>query len=416
MSELAERLQARQTPTAPAARHERGTVEGAYQIRWEADGTANIDIVTADALPADDPDAWVKAITDTGAQPPDIPLGYRIRMVSAKLDPAAWRRDPDDRGKPHTAYTAACWRYGFVIELVPGAQTLPDFTSLMAMARKTRRKKPTPPAQVDRAVVVAWADIQTGKVGSLGGSTELTERVGEKLAALDVYCADAGADLAVLLDPGDSIESFQNTAQQAFTNDLDEPAQVELASDLMFEAVDVLAARHGAVKVAGVGSNHCQWRRGKDRLGKPSADWGLHIIRQMSKAASRNSDAYGHVEFLVPDEWEETLALEVAGHIIGVAHGHQVGRPEQLPKWWKDQSHGAQPVADADILITGHFHHLRVMPVGRSVRTGKARWWFQAPTLDNGSDWFRYRAGEDSDPGLLVFTLTPDGWDDMRIL
>ena len=32
-------------------------------------------------------------------------------------------------------------------------------------------------------------------------------------------------------------------------------------------------------------------------------------------------------------------------------------------------------------------------------------------TLDNGSDWFRQTQGRDSDPGLMVFDVTPNGFD-----
>ncbi|WP_328736541.1 hypothetical protein [Streptomyces bobili] len=40
----------------------------------------------------------------------------------------------------------------------------------------------------------------------------------------------------------------------------------------------------------------------------------------------------------------------------------------------------------------------------------------QAPTLDNGSDWYTARTGEVSASGLLVFSVGPDGWDDLRLL
>jgi hypothetical protein len=47
---------------------------------------------------------------------------------------------------------------------------------------------------------------------------------------------------------------------------------------------------------------------------------------------------------------------------------------------------------------------------------GNGRLWVQAPTLDNGSDWFTGIKGEVSKPGLLVFSSTEYGWDDLRIL
>jgi hypothetical protein len=96
--------------------------------------------------------------------------------------------------------------------------------------------------------------------------------------------------------------------------------------------------------------------------------------------------------------------------VLGMVHGNQYS-PGKAVEWWSKQQHGAQPVGGADVLITGHYHHLVVQPTGRSARTGRAKWWLQAPTLDNGSDWFRNIAGDDSDPGLLTFDVTGDGFE-----
>ena len=48
----------------------------------------------------------------------------------------------------------------------------------------------------------------------------------------------------------------------------------------------------------------------------------------------------------------------------------------------------------------------------QSQQLGAGRLWVQAPTLDNGSDWYAMRSGEVSQPGLMVFSVTADGWDD----
>jgi len=66
--------------------------------------------------------------------------------------------------------------------------------------------------------------------------------------------------------------------------------------------------------------------------------------------------------------------------------------------------------------LTGHYHSIRVQPTGRSVRTGRAKYWLGAPTCDNGSDWYRLRAGSDSDPGLMVFTVDANGWSNLQVL
>lgn len=290
-----------------------------------------------------------------------------------------------------------------------------DLPSLFTLARRARRKPRERPERPRRGTLVAYADPQTGKVASRGGTPELIERVNASLKLLEDYCDEMRSDVAYLFDLGDAIEGFENTDSQAFTNDLSLPRQVEVASDILWEFTDLLAKRHDEVIVAGVGSNHCRWRRGKGALGLPGDDWGVSMLRQLSKALSRNP-AYEHVSVVWPGDHEETLALDVCGTIVGLAHGHQVSRPELIPAWWGKQVHGGQPLAQASILLTGHFHSFRTESTGRDPWTKREKRWFQAPTLDNGSDWYRYVAGNDSDPGLLVMTVDETGWSNMRVL
>jgi hypothetical protein len=75
-----------------------------------------------------------------------------------------------------------------------------------------------------------------------------------------------------------------------------------------------------------------------------------------------------------------------------------------IPDWWRKQSFGKQPVTAATVLVSGHFHHLRVQELG-STNRGTSRFWVQASTLDNGSNWWRLNSGEDSQPGLVCFEL-----------
>lgn len=91
-------------------------------------------------------------------------------------------------------------------------------------------------------------------------------------------------------------------------------------------------------------------------------------------------------------------------HILGVAHGHQARRPDMMATWWRQQAFGSQPVADANILVHGHFHHLRITELGCTSR-GTSRFLVMAPTMDNGSNWFRLVAGEEAVPGLATFFL-----------
>jgi hypothetical protein len=252
-------------------------------------------------------------------------------------------------------------------------------------------------------IVVGWSDTQTGKTGSRGNTTDLIARIQAKQAALEAFIKHHKPEAAVFLNVGDSIEGFENVASQGFTNDLSLMEQVDLEATFQWETLKLLAKLTGNVTAAAVGSNHCQWRRGKDKLGNPLDDWGIHIQRQLAKLAKETNTP---IKFFEPQPYDESLAIPVYDEVIGLAHGHQANRPDAIPNWWRGQSHGDQAVAEATILNTGHFHHLRVIETGR--KAGRSRWWIQMPTLDNGSDWYRQNYGDDSDPGLAVYLLYPD--------
>jgi hypothetical protein len=100
----------------------------------------------------------------------------------------------------------------------------------------------------------------------------------------------------------------------------------------------------------------------------------------------------------------------VLGTSIGLVHGNQFG-PGQAISWWEKQTFGGQAVSFADVLLSAHYHTFGAGVAGRNPHTGRQRYWLGAPTLDNGSDWFRQTAGRDSDPGLMIFDVTPDGFD-----
>jgi hypothetical protein len=209
-------------------------------------------------------------------------------------------------------------------------------------------------------------------------------------------------------------QGFENTGSQAHTNDRSFPEQLDDAQAILAQFVTRVAARHRRTRVATVPSNHGAWRKGKDRLGRPGDDFGIMTHRSIARVmeVSGRDD----VGFVIPDPWSEALAIQVRGAVVGMAHGHQVSKPDGVPDWWARQTHGGGPLAAASILITGHFHHLRVQSTGSI--DGRDRWWLQAPTLDNGSAWFRNGSGgSDSEAGLLTFTIGDDGrWDGMHLL
>jgi hypothetical protein len=312
------------------------------------------------------------------------------------------------------------WRTSYKFHIVrknPASFDLPTLvqevkanTALTVQAREL-----TAPIQKNRnrTLVVPFSDLQAGKVGSRGDSASLVERVMEKHDKLADYIHEQGCSEAVFLDGGDVVESFENTAQQGFTNDLSIMQQLDLAGTLEQEFISLLANTHDKVTVAGVPSNHGAWRKGKDVLGRPSDDWGLFLLKQIQKAYKLAPEAYGHVEFQYPGEWEKSLLIDVQGVGVGLVHGEDSSLA-QMENWWAKQVHGNSPIADADILITAHYHTLGLKPSGRSRKTGKQKYWIATPTLDNGSDWWANKAGSDSDPGLMAFVVDSETGFDLQ--
>jgi hypothetical protein len=179
--------------------------------------------------------------------------------------------------------------------------------------------------------------------------------------------------------------------------------QVDLATSLAWETLKRLV-KFAPVTYLSVGSNHCQFRIGKQQVGSAIDDWGIHIGRTLARLSK---EVGLDITFHEPAKSDESLALDVFGdgfHVLGMVHGHQANRPEGIPDWWRKQAFGKQSVTAATVLVSGHFHHLRVQELGSTSR-GTSRFWVQSSTLDNGSNWWRLNSGEDSQPGLVCFAL-----------
>ena len=279
-----------------------------------------------------------------------------------------------------------------------------DLPLLYALAKKT---KPVTPKPVDtgKALVVLWSDLQVGKVDHRGGAEALIHRVAETQVALLNKIKEVKPEKIIFCDVGDTIENFGNAADmhQLQSNDLSIMQQVDLATSLAWDVLKNIS-KYAPVVYLSVGSNHCQWRVNKQRVGKTLDDWGIHIGRTLARLTK---EVGLPITFYEPAQHDESLAFDVFDdkfHILGLWHGHQSPRPDAVPTWWRQQAFGKQPVHAATIGVSGHFHHLRVLELGSTPR-GTSRFWVQASTLDNGSNWWRTTAGEDSQPGLVCFAL-----------
>jgi hypothetical protein len=111
--------------------------------------------------------------------------------------------------------------------------------------------------------------------------------------------------------------------------------------------------------------------------------------------------------FIYPEPDDVTATVDVGGLVIGATHGHTIGSPDKMATWLAGQALGRQLAGEADLLISGHFHTLRLQDLGGG------RTWVQCPSIDGGSAHFRARKGVDSTPGFISMEITPGtglGW------
>ena len=321
-------------------------------------------------------------------------VGYDPETIEIVGNIMQWQKQQPD----------GTWRVSYRFSHRPKSASLNLPALYAAASRKPRQQLKA--ATSGHTTVVVLSDVQAGKVGARGGTPELIDRLVEKRAKLTSLLSQRKPSKTVLLEGGDLFEGFESGGNPAFTNDLSLAQQMDLAGTEVYRFVELMH-RHGHVDVVSVSSNHTAWRRGKTNLGRPGDDLGIFVHKQVQKVANA---AGLDVDWTFPAQYDESVTINVDGTVIGVVHGNQYGSGKAV-QWWQGQIHGGQPVGAADILVGSHYHCLRVEPTGRNPYTGRSKWFLQAPTVDNGSDWFRNIKGDDSDPGLLVFDITDQGFD-----
>jgi predicted phosphodiesterase len=264
--------------------------------------------------------------------------------------------------------------------------------------------------------VVALADWQLGKTDIGGTSQDTVDKI---LAMIDQVedrvreLRKSGRSLGTLyvLGLGDMIErcsGFYNN--QEFVTDLTEAEQQELAVHLILKALRQWSAMFEKVVVACVVGNHGENRKdGKANTDRIRDNADTSVFKTAALVLNENPDRYGHVSFMIPSD-RSTMVLNVNGISVGLAHGNQYSSaPASLKRWWEGQTLGYQPIADATILVTGHYHHLKVNQYG-------PRTHIQCPAMDPGSRWFSEGSGMESPSGTVTFVVGDNGWSDLQVL
>jgi hypothetical protein len=292
-----------------------------------------------------------------------------------------------------------------------------DMAELIREVKRHKPRKVSPPTG-DSAFVVPIADLQLGKPD--GDGTEGT--VQRFLDGIDTVRARyrelrrCGRKLGTLVIPnlGDIGENCDgHYPMQAFGAELNNRYQSKLARQLLIQAIKTWAPDFDLVLHPVTGGNHGENRVGGKAFTDLADNEDVAISEEVGEILAENP-AYDHVKFIVPHD-SLTVTLDIAGTIVGFAHGHQAGKTSgaaphmKVINWWKDQAHGQQPIGDATLLVTGHYHYLALTRDGRKTH-------LQVPALDGGSDWFRNTSGKETVPGLATFVVNERGLDDPKVI
>lgn len=283
-----------------------------------------------------------------------------------------------------------------------------DLDELVKAAKGGNRKRSEANTTGDLAYVVALGDLQLGKVDGDGVEGTVGRFLDSTKAAVDRYRIlkrKHGALPIYLVHLGDCIEgNVSQGGANVHRNALTLTEQVRLYRRLLIEQVKAFAAIAPRLVVCGIPGNHDEAMRPIHSYGDSWAIDSIAAVRDALELAG----TYDHVTLHAPERDELVLTLDLAGTIVGMAHGHQ-WRTGQACTWWARQSHGRQPIGDADLLLSAHLHHLHIEDTGPKT-------WVQVPALESESTWWRHRTGEVSRPGVVTMLVGGGTWSSLEVL
>ena len=294
-----------------------------------------------------------------------------------------------------------------------------DFKSLLSEIKKSKPKPQT--INGKSSMIVCLSDWQMGKRDGDGtkGIVERIEQMIPDVTARIKELRKSGVDLAHLyvVGLGDIVEGCEGFyPMQEHSVEYDLRRQKMIARRLLVKSLKAWAPLFKNVVVACVPGNHGENRKNGKAFTTFGDNFDVAIFDEAAEIFQENP-AFKHVKFVIPDN-DLWLTLDVSGTIIGLAHGHQFrtgGRysHQKAVAWLSGQAFGMTEMGDADILISGHFHHLFVVNEGK-------RTLMQCPSVDGGSEWFENMTGKSSYAGTLTFSITPGKtqlpWDNLKVL
>ena len=336
-------------------------------------------------------------------------------LAEFELDPAKWRITGLRRSKWQR--WDGEWLESFRASFIPssGSVQVPVDDLLEVVAKWKPQKPVSSPVKGSLspvAYVVVLADTQVGKIdgeGSEGIIKNVLHKTDLAVARLKEL-RKAGRDIGTIYLPqlGDCIEGMNSqNGKHIWRTDLDLTAQIRVYRRLLLHMVKTFAPLAERVIVPCVPGNHDEAVRVGNSMATTYTDsFALDAASAVADALADHPD-FKHVSFVFPKYDTLSVTLDIAGTVVGLIHGHQCRG--KAVEWWKNMAHGQQDIGEATLLLSGHYHHLRIEQSGRKT-------WIQAPALDGGSQWFENSSGQAAPAGMLTLTVGQGRWDDAKIL
>jgi len=298
-----------------------------------------------------------------------------------------------------------------------GAKERADIDHLIQEIRKHKPRERKPLIEGSASLVVVAADWQVGKKDGDG----LKGLVGRWLQAIDdvesrykeLKKMGRPIESITVLCLGDLVEGCDGHYDiQTFTVEVDRRDQVKIARRLLRDALIRWSKFAPEITVAAIGGNHGENRKNGKAFTTLNDNDDVALVESVAEIFQANPEAYGHIKFAIPTD-SLSLTVEAGTKIIGITHGHLAragaGVEAKLRRWIADQTLGRNKIGDCDILVTGHYHSLKMADWG-GVK------WLQAPALDGGSVWWSQSTGETADVGVLTFVVSERGITDLQLL
>ena len=296
--------------------------------------------------------------------------------------------------------------------LQPVSKGDPDYDALLKEVKKVKKPKKR---AVDKgeSIVFCWSDWQIGKPDGKGTEAivdRLTRMIPDFITHVETLRASGKKiENLYILSLGDIIENCAGFyPNMTYGVELNLRDQVKVARRIMVKALTEWSPLFKNVVVCAIAGNHGENRDSGKTFTNFADNHDVAVVEQVQEILEQNPKAFGHVKFYIPEE-ELSATIEISGKIVGFAHGHQFRSGVSVKtgrfafdkgiKWFAGQCMGREPIGDADLLVWGHFHHYIKYP-------NRGSWFIQAPSMDDGSKWFKDMTGDEAPPGQVSFTIS----------